>query len=83
VQLCAELKIDCFVLTKRATENYFKDDIVKRVLGQSFSALREFEKLENAARPWQKKQNWLLAREMSKEEVEATDLGQFIRKLAP
>ena len=82
VSLCAELGINCHVLAKRATENYFPDEIVKQVFGENYVGLTEFQKLKDVAKPWSKNQNWLLARAMTKEQISATDLGEFIRRLA-
>ena len=82
VALCEKLGLQCFVLSKRATENYFPDDVIKSVFGEQHRALEPFERLKDAPKPWPKRQNWLLARAMSQEQIEATDLGQFLKRLA-
>jgi energy-coupling factor transporter ATP-binding protein EcfA2 len=77
VGVCKKLGIKCHVLTRRATENYFPESAVK-VLGENFHALTEFEALSSASPRWGKSQNWKIAREMSVEDIAATDFGQFL-----
>ncbi|MBR1170417.1 ATP-dependent nuclease [Bradyrhizobium liaoningense] len=68
------------VLERRATENYFTDNAVKQVFGESFRALGPYEKLKDATPHWGKNQNWLLALP-SAEAIDQTDLGQFLSAL--
>ena len=76
VDLCAELGIDGHVLERRALENYLTDAAVKRAFGNSMSALDPYEK-----KGWPKVNNWRIALEMSKADLDATDLGQFLGRL--
>jgi hypothetical protein len=76
VDLCAELGIDGHVLERRALENYLTDAAVKRAFGNSVSALDPYEK-----KGWPKVNNWRIALEMSKADLDATDLGQFLGRL--
>ena len=68
------------MLERRATENYLTDDAIKTVKGQKYSALGSHQKLENAAMPWGKEENWIIARQMKRSDFELTDLGKFLLK---
>lgn len=76
-KVCASLKIPCHLTELRATENYLPDRAVKAALGDSHSALSPF----GTERTWAKSFNWKIARQMTKEELEATDVGRFLKKL--
>ncbi|MDZ7965799.1 MAG: AAA family ATPase [Nostoc sp. DedSLP03] len=78
---CQEIGINCHVLNYRATENYFTDKAVKLVKGDNYSALQPYEKLENARYGWRKSENWRIAKEMTLDELELTDFGQFLKSL--
>lgn len=80
VECCKRLGIGCHVLRFRATENYLSDRAVKKVLGPSRSALQPYE-ARSAFGGWAKTDNWRVAREMSREELEKTDLGEFLASL--
>jgi hypothetical protein len=81
VQLCANKKLSCHVLERRATENYFPDQVVKQVFGQNYRGLGPYEKLGDANPHWSKSQNWKLAEAMTFAEVRATDMGKFFETL--
>lgn len=76
VDLCTELGIDGHVLERRALENYLTDAAVKRAFGDSVSALDPYEK-----KGWPKVNNWRIALEMTKADLDETDLGQFLDRL--
>ena len=73
--------IHCHILERRATENYFTDRAIKLVKGDSYSALDNYQLLGNGSLGWSKSENWRIAKEMTKEELESTDLGEFIRTI--
>ena len=75
---CAAAGIKCHVLHRRAIENYLTDAAVKKIKGDSFSALGAYERLKDAPRPWSKEENWRIAREMSLQDLNGTDLGAFL-----
>ncbi len=80
--VCAAAKIDCHVLARRATENYFSDRAVQAVLGSNYTALGKYERLGD--RPqlgWSKSHNWRIAREMTLQDIEGTDLETFLTAL--
>jgi hypothetical protein len=67
VENCRRLDIPCCVLERRALENYWPDSAVKRVLGQSFSALDEYQRLAEARNGWPKSSNWRIATAVEKD----------------
>lgn len=80
VNLCAELGIGGHVLERRALENYLTDGAVKRVFGDSVGALGPYDKL-TAGAGWPKTNNWRAAAEMSRADLDGTDLGEFLENL--
>jgi hypothetical protein len=68
-------------LERRATENYFTAEALRGGLGGHVRALGPFEHLKNhpSARP--KRRNGAIAASMSRADIEATDLGQFLLRL--
>ncbi|OBQ19551.1 ATP-dependent endonuclease [Anabaena sp. AL93] len=80
-QNCEMDGIHCHILERRATENYFTDRAIKSVKGDSYSALDNYQLLGNASLGWSKSENWRIAKEMTKEELESTDLGEFIKRI--
>ncbi len=81
VQKCEEASVPCKVLDRRAIENYFPESAIKQVKGEKYRALEPYESLKAASPAWAKSENWRIAREMSYEEVQETDLGQFLGSL--
>ncbi len=79
VATCANLSpaIPCTVLDRRAIENYFTEAAVKAVLGPAVSALRHYDRAPNN---W-KVDNWRIAQEMQRADIEATDLGYLLASL--
>lgn len=80
VDLCAKLGIGGLVLKRRAIENYFTETAVKRSFGDSATPLEPYEK-KGARQGWPKTSNWRVAAEMSKADLDGTDLGQFLQEL--
>jgi len=78
VDTCTALKINCHVLKRRAMENYFPDNAVKRAFGSAYHALQPYENFESVLPRWNKSQNWRIAREMTMTDLESTDLGEFL-----
>ena len=81
VELCGRLGIECHVLVRRATENYFTDRAVKEVFGKGHAALEHYENLSSHRPGWPKSKNWRIARKMELDELRDTDLGEFLEKL--
>lgn len=81
VEQCRSLGIDILVLERRAMENYFSDTAVKRALGEAYAALAPYQALKDAEQPWAKRDNWRIAQESERTELETTDLGRFLAAL--
>jgi len=81
VNLCKKVGINCCVLDFRAIENYFPDSAVKRAKGPKYSALSPYLALSDASLSWSKSDNWKIAREIHKQDLANTDLGQFLDKI--
>ena len=80
-EICKRVGIDCWVLERRATENYLSERAVKIIKGDKYRVMGPYEKLKDVTPCWAKDENWRIAREMTLEEIDQTDLGQFLRKL--
>ncbi len=79
--LCKKLGIPVALTALRATENYLADAAVKIEKGPKYRALQPFERLEELQYGWPKSDNWRIARHMTREELEQTDLGKFLGTL--
>jgi energy-coupling factor transporter ATP-binding protein EcfA2 len=79
VENCREAGIECHVLERRALENYLSDTAIKQVKGDKYHALGHYEALKAIEPKWAKAENWQIAAEMTLEEIEATDLGHFLK----
>ena len=80
-RICGEMGIKCKVMDRRAIENYLSDAAVKKVHGPSAKALGPFEGRSGNPSLWPKEVNWRIAREMTEDELNATDLGTFFQTL--
>lgn len=80
-QNCESLGIKCLVTEKRATENYLTDRCVKAVFGQEYMALDDYSVPNSSSTFWGKSENWRAAKEMTRDELDGTDLGQFLATL--
>jgi hypothetical protein len=78
---CAKLGFKVHATKKRAFENYLPDAAIKKVMGAGFRALTDYERLKDVRPAWGKTENWRIAREMTKDELLATDVGQFLASL--
>ena len=78
---CEKLGFTTHVLDHRAVENYFTDRAVRAALGEQYRALGPHERLADVASPWSKSENWRIAGELSREELDSTDLGRFLSEL--
>lgn len=75
---CKALHIGVGVLEKRAIENYFSSRAISAALGGRRRALEPYERLADHEHGWNKRENWRIAREMTREEWEGTDLASFL-----
>ena len=81
VEICKKARIKCHVLERRAIENYFTDEAVKKVKGEKYNTLEPYQLLAEADLAWGKAENWRIAREMSLDGLRGTDLGRFLKSL--
>jgi len=81
VKNCATVGINCHVLALRALENYLPERAIQIVKGAKYRALTPYERLKDANPTWAKSENWRIAREVTRDELDVTDLGQFLRSL--
>lgn len=81
VDECEKLGFDVHVVQRRALENYFTDAAVKEVKGDSYRALGEYEQLSPLEPGWGKNENWRIAAEMTRDDLDSTDLGDFFEAL--
>jgi energy-coupling factor transporter ATP-binding protein EcfA2 len=81
VDACAKAAVVCHVLERRAIENYFSEEAVKKVKGAKYHALGPHEALTKVQPSWAKAENWRMAREMTRQEIAGSDLGQFLQTL--
>lgn len=81
VETCHKARIRCHILERRAIENYFSDEAVKKVKGDKYRSLEPYQALNDVSPAWSKAENWRIAREMSLEELNTTDLGKFLASL--
>jgi predicted ATPase len=78
--ICERLFIPCLLTERRATENYLTQSSIDLAFGRGrYKALDTFEKHDSGTH-WKKSENWRIAREMTKDEIECTDIGAFIQK---
>ncbi len=82
VDSCTSLGFDVHVLERRALENYLTDTAVRITKGEKYRALDEFEALRDVDHPWAKNENWRIAANMTRADLDATDLGAFLGRLA-
>ena len=78
---CEDLGFTVCLTEKRAIENYLTDSAVKKAFGEKYRALTPYEKLESAEPAWRKAESWKIARLMTKDEIEKTDVGQILAAL--
>lgn len=72
-RVCESLGIPILVYERRAIENYLGGPHAEEI--QGILGLDPFDAVPNG---WSKDRNWRIAREMSKEELMATDIGRFL-----
>lgn len=82
-QICSDLfgNEQTFLTKRRATENYLSDRAIKIVKSEKYRALEHYEKLDSVEPSWAKNENWMIADEMTFDELKDTDLGEFLLKL--
>ncbi len=72
------VRYPCTILRPLHEPDVQTSEVVK---GDKYRALSPYEKLKEASPSWAKQENWRIAREMIREEIEKTDLGEFLNTL--
>lgn len=80
-KICEKLRIPVRVTDRRAIENYLSDHAVKAAFGDKYRALTHFERLADAIPSWKKAESWRAARQMSRQDIEGTDVFMFLETL--
>jgi predicted ATP-dependent endonuclease of OLD family len=70
------------ILERRATENYWPTSAIQKVKGENYKALEPFQLLRDAENSWNKSENWRIADASDWKDLQETDLGKFLLKLA-
>ncbi|MEM6821423.1 MAG: AAA family ATPase [Verrucomicrobiota bacterium] len=78
---CQRVGIYCHILKRRALENYFSDRAVRKVLGPKQRAPRPYEDIKEVDSRWPKSENWKIIREMRRDEIDRTDLWDFLERI--
>jgi ABC-type cobalamin/Fe3+-siderophores transport system ATPase subunit len=82
-ETCQAEGVSCHILERRALENYFSDRAVQAVKGAGWRGLGPYELPRDSGMSWSKtRDNWRIAGEVTREELDATDLGEFLSRLA-
>lgn len=81
VDECKKLGINVHVSERRATENYFELNGIRKALGNGFQPLEPYQKLKEGQNPWHKSLNWKIARETDLADIKDTDLWKFLDTL--
>jgi predicted ATPase len=80
-EVCNRLGFRFCMTRRRALENYLTDRAVKEEFGEKYAARPPYVRLQDLQPCWSKAENWRIARRMSKDEIERTDVGEFIGAL--
>ena len=80
-KVCEQAGVKCHILERRAIENYFTERAVKMVQGDKYHALGPYDIRDKISPGVNKKENWRIAREMNSEELEASDIGNFLNSI--
>lgn len=81
VEICRRAKIKYHVLERRAIENYFSNEAIRRVKGDKYQALGPYQARQEVSPVWAKAENWRIARETTLKDLEGMDLGNFLASL--
>lgn len=81
VDTCEALGIPCHVLHRRAIENYLTERAIRKTKGPKYVALQPHQRLADISPAWSKAESWRIAREMTRDELAGTDLGDFLEAL--
>lgn len=72
------LGMKCHFLDRRSIENYFTQSAIDTACGSGFTALGPYEKYSDMEAKWGKSNNWKIASQVDKTELDENDLGQWL-----
>ena len=78
---CENTGITCHILERRAFENYLPLHAIQQVKGSKYGPLKSYQALNSLEPKWAKAENATIARAMKRDDIEGTDLGDFLHKL--
>jgi ABC-type cobalamin/Fe3+-siderophores transport system ATPase subunit len=81
-RICKKMGVPCCVTDLRAIENYFNSRSLKAAFpSANVRQLEPFERLDFAKHGFRKSEGWRAAREMSLNELNATEIGRFLKTI--
>lgn len=80
-ETCKKLKYHVLLTERRAIENYFVDRAVKAEMGDKYQVLLPYQHLKDLSPHWNKSESWRIARRMTWDEIQHTDVGRFLDSL--
>jgi AAA15 family ATPase/GTPase len=79
IENCKLLEFNVFPTDYYATDNYITQDALDIIEGiGKYTALSPFENINKSTNKWGKSRNWLMFREMKREDFKGTGLDKFI-----
>lgn len=79
--ICDKLGYTCLLTHRRAIENYFPDYAIKDEFGDKYSMLKPYQALRDSPFSWGKQFNWRIASRMNKDDLNGTDIGEFLASI--
>lgn len=79
--ICVPLKISCCVTERRAIENYLSESAIAQAFGGRCKPLGPYGAPGESGVFWGKGESWRAAKLMTRKELDATDVGQFLETL--
>jgi ABC-type cobalamin/Fe3+-siderophores transport system ATPase subunit len=79
--VCASLKINCCITERRAIENYLSESAIAQAFGGRCKPLGPYAAPGESGVFWGKGESWRAAKLMTRTELDATDIGQFLAAL--
>jgi ABC-type Mn2+/Zn2+ transport system ATPase subunit len=78
-RICEDLQIKCCVTKRRAIENYISQEALDITWNHGdYRALLHYDMLAKDGSFWGKGESWKAARHLTREEIDATDIGKFL-----
>lgn len=76
--ICAGIQIKCCITERRAIENYISQEAIDKAWSHGqYRALGHYDTPAKDGSFWGKGESWKAAKHLTREEIEATDIGKF------